>query len=67
MLDEPTSGNALLALLLTNEKELVRGVIISCSLGGTDHVAVPDPLRLGEAGGSVLTLYFREQTAAYLG
>lgn len=28
MVDEPTSGHALLVLLLTNDKELVKGVIV---------------------------------------
>lgn len=49
-----TDGHALLVHLLTNEEEFLRGVIISCSLAGTDHVAVPDPLLFREPGGSIL-------------
>lgn len=59
MVDEPTSGHALPVLLLTNEKELVKGVIINSSLGCTGHEVVRDALLLGKAGGSVQILYFR--------
>lgn len=59
MVDEPTSGHALPVLLLTNEKELVKGVIINSSLGCTGHEVVQDALLLGKAGGSVQILYFR--------
>lgn len=59
MLAEPTSGHAVLVLLLTNEKELVRGVIINNSLVCTGHEVVQDPVLLSEASGSVQTLYFR--------
>lgn len=59
MLDEPTSGHALLVLLLTNEKELLRGVIINSSLVCTGHEVVQDPVLLREASGSVQTLHFR--------
>jgi len=59
MVDEPTSGHSLLFLLLANEKEEVRGVIINSSLGCTHHEVVQDPLLLRKAGGRVQTLYFR--------
>lgn len=53
MVHEPVNGHTL--LLLTNQEELLRGVIISCSLGSTDHVAVADPLLFRESAGRVLT------------
>lgn len=65
MVDEPTSGHDLLGLLLINEKELLRDVIINSSLGCTGHEEVQDPLLVGEPGGSVQTLYLGEQTSAY--
>lgn len=49
MMHEPIHSHAL--LLLTNQEELLRGVIISFSLGGIDHVAVADSLLLREPGG----------------
>lgn len=55
MVDEQINGHALLVLLLTNQEELLRGVITSCSLGGTDRVAVADLLLFREPGGRVLT------------
>lgn len=58
MVDAPTSG-AFLILLLKNEKELVRDMIITINLGCTGNEVLQDPLLLREASGCVQILYFR--------
>lgn len=56
-----TDGHALLVHLRTSEEEFLRGVIVSCSLGGTDRVAVPDSLLFREPRGSILNVQESKQ------